>query len=179
MSRLLIENLPRPGRGRKVLDFCCGSGIIAGAVREREPSAELTLLDADAAALEAAKANVPSATVLLSDGWTAVPETEKFATVVSNPPVHVGAESDFGVLKSLLELAPRHLEPGGYAFVVVQCYVPLKAILAASRAASLYKKVKLAAADGKFSVWKLKAAKPGRGRGGGDAEPAPCKRRKR
>ena len=179
MSRLLIENLPRPGRGRKVLDFCCGSGIIAGAVREREPSAELTLLDADAAALEAAKANVPSATVLLSDGWTAVPETEKFATIVSNPPVHVGAESDFGVLKSLLELAPRHLEPGGYAFVVVQCYVPLKAILAASRAASLYKKVKLAAADGKFSVWKLKAAKPGCGRGGGDAGPAPRKRRKR
>jgi len=179
MSRLLIENLPRPGRGRKVLDFCCGSGIIAGAVREREPSAELTLLDADAAALEAAKVNVPGATVLLSDGWAAVPETEKFAAVVSNPPVHVGAESDFGVLKSLLQLAPLHLERGGYAFVVVQCYVPLKAILAASGAVSRYKKVKLAAADGKFSVWKLKAAKSGRSGGGGDREPAPHKRRKR
>jgi hypothetical protein len=62
---------------------------------------------------------------------------------------------------------------------VVQCYVPLKAILVASGAASRYKKVKLAAADGKFSVWKLKAAKSGRSRGEGDREPAPRKRRKR
>ena len=45
-----------------MLDFCCGSGIIAGAVREREPSAELTLLDADAAALEAARKHQPTLT---------------------------------------------------------------------------------------------------------------------
>ena len=180
MSRLLIENLPKPGRKQKFLDFCCGSGIIAASLKEREPAVRLTVLDADAAALEAASTNVPGASTLLSDGWAAIPEAEKFAVVASNPPVHVGAESDFEVLRSLLEKAPRNLEPGGRAYVVVQCYVPLKAIVAASGSSVFYKKAKIVAADGKFSVWKLKTKKSGRRCSVGEgmnADPPP-KRRK-
>ena len=44
-------------------------------------------------------------------------------------------------------------------YVVVQAYVPLRALLGATGATGRYAKCKLAASDGQFSVWKLKAPK--------------------
>jgi methylase of polypeptide subunit release factors len=41
-----------------VLDFCSGSGTLAAAVRLRAPAANITLLDADAVALAAARDNL-------------------------------------------------------------------------------------------------------------------------
>lgn len=53
-----------------MLDFCCGSGAIGAALLQRQPSLRLHALDADAVAVEAARANLPEgAQLLCSDGW--------------------------------------------------------------------------------------------------------------
>ena len=76
--------------------------------------------------------------------------------------------SDFTVLRDLLREGCTRLRRGGRMYVVVQAYVPLRALLGAS-APGRYAKCKLAASDGQFSVWKLKApnAKAKGERGGG------------
>ena len=58
-----------------MLDACCGSGVIGAALRVRGGAAlDIHLLDADAVALDAARANVPSAACsflcsFLCGGW--------------------------------------------------------------------------------------------------------------
>jgi len=105
---------PRTSSGISVLDFCSGSGTLAAAVRLRSPSAALTLLDADAVALTAARENLgggggggsgaaaPPCTFVLSDGWAGLAAGETFDLIVSNPPVHLGLQPEFTVLSSLV-----------------------------------------------------------------------------
>lgn len=54
----------------RALDFCSGSGVIGAAIQAQLPAARLTLLDADAVALVAARSNVPGAAVILSGATT-------------------------------------------------------------------------------------------------------------
>jgi hypothetical protein len=61
----------------RVLDFCCGSGVIAAALLAREPSIRVDALDADSLAVCAARVNLTSAsTVLCSDCWTGLEEED-------------------------------------------------------------------------------------------------------
>ena len=88
-------------------------------------AARVTLLDADALAVAAARINVADAfDVLLSDAWTAVPKDSHFDIIVSNPPVHRGRCQDFSVLEALLSGARSHLADGGAVYFVTQSYVP-------------------------------------------------------
>ena len=48
----------------RVLDYCCGSGVIGASLALRTPSAQIELLDNDAVAIAAAKRNVAGAHAL-------------------------------------------------------------------------------------------------------------------
>ena len=70
MTTALLGALPPPPKKARVLDFCCGSGVISAALLAAEPSIRLYGLDADALAIRAAARNLPQARGLyLSDGW--------------------------------------------------------------------------------------------------------------
>lgn len=118
----------------RVLDFACGSGVIAaalalrarhgstGAPRKgmrqggRPRSVVIDALDADTVAVNAASLNlgvgssVPgdsfdgavqvSLNVVLSDGFTALTQEQKYDWIVSNPPLHRGKALDFTVQKT-------------------------------------------------------------------------------
>jgi hypothetical protein len=127
MSAALLRAMPASlgsGSGScSVLDFCSGSGTLAAAVRARSPGAKVTLLDADAVALTAARENLGSTitggavaaapcTFVLSDGWAGLTEGETFDLIVSNPPVHLGLQPEFTVLSSLV--AGCKAGPGSY-----------------------------------------------------------------
>ncbi len=120
-TALLIGTLPEKILG-SALDFGCGGGVIAHAALQR--GAKITMLDADAIALEAAKQNVDPATAVLSDGFQEI--VGKFEMILSNPPIHRGAKEDYTVLRDLLEKAPDHLTKDGQLVFVVQRTVPLK-----------------------------------------------------
>ena len=69
-SAMLAALPPLPRRRARVLDACCGSGVIGAALLQRDSSLRLHLLDADALALAAAAENVPQARrLLLCSGW--------------------------------------------------------------------------------------------------------------
>ena len=57
MTTALLMALPDPPEGASILDACCGSGVIAAALRARPSGASLKLhlLDADAVAIVAAQ----------------------------------------------------------------------------------------------------------------------------
>jgi 16S rRNA (guanine1207-N2)-methyltransferase len=119
-SRLLIESLPRRLPGAKVLDFGCGAGVIAMALRQRFPDADLDLVDSDALAVEAARRNLPGARAALGDAWSALPEDVRFDLIVSNPPFHRGVEEDFELIRRLIDGAAQRLRRRGALLVVAQ-----------------------------------------------------------
>jgi 16S rRNA G1207 methylase RsmC len=153
------------------LDFCSGSGTLAAAVRFVRPHARLTLLDADAVAMLAARENLSvvrdgsssgvgsfqPATFVLSDGWTGLADDEKFDLVVSNPPVHLGLRPEFTVLSDMIAGFEERLNPGGEAWFVAQRYVPIAGICA--ELGGLAASVICAGVNEKFAAWTVR--KPG------------------
>ncbi|MEN8182642.1 MAG: methyltransferase [Myxococcota bacterium] len=123
-SALLLQTLARWRPAGRVLDFGCGIGVLALGVRQLTADAELDLLDVDAAAMEAARENVPGARPLLGDGFSAVPSGLRYDWIVSNPPFHQGRSNDPGLARQLAREAPRHLAPGGQLLVVVPRAAP-------------------------------------------------------
>merc|ERR1711998_678165 len=116
MTEALLRTVPAPTPDGLVLDFGCGTGVIAAALAQREPSLRLHLLDADAVAIEAARHNVPSAKqFFLSDCWpmhNGDLTHMQYDWIISNPPVHRGQPDDFRVLQELIEGAPQRLRKG-------------------------------------------------------------------
>ena len=141
---------------QSALDFASGGGVLSAWMLKQRPALKVTLLDADALAIEASRANVPGARAhLCSDGWQGVPEGERFDLIVSNPPIHRGKEEDFGVLRALLEDAAPRLLPSAQLWFVVQRQVPVEAILRESKA---WRAHELIAQDTRFRVWRALAS---------------------
>ena len=111
-TAVLLEHLP--AIGGRVLDFGCGCGVIGAVIARRAPTADVTLVDDFALACEASRATLAAndlrGTVLPSDGYEAV--TGRFDWIVSNPPFHQGAATDYAVAESLLGRAPSSLREG-------------------------------------------------------------------
>lgn len=147
---VLLDALEPFAPGARVLDFGCGAGALAAAIRLRRPDAALHLLDADAVAVEAARVNLPGAALYLGDGWRAAPGLV-VDRIVSNPPIHRGKGEDFAALSELVDEAPKHLRPGGLLELVVQSQVPVEAWLAAR-----FGRVERVFDDRRFTVWRAR-----------------------
>lgn len=145
-TALLMANLPPLAASARVLDYGCGTGVIAAAILARHPDAELSCLDIDSLALEAVRENVPSATRLL--GANLDPAPVKLDLIVSNPPIHDGIAESLAVVQALIKRAPKLLRRHGRLMLVVQKRIPLQHDLAAA-----FKTVDIAADDGRFRVW--------------------------
>lgn len=152
-TRLLLEAVPSYRDGGRVLDFACGSGVVAAALRARTPDIRLALLDADALALDAARENVPGAEIILADGAAALPglaSGERFELIISNPPIHLGRQEDFSVLAALLEHGPKLLKlKGSLVFVVQRTAGAGRLIAAQGRKAALLQETPA------FQVWRI------------------------
>lgn len=89
-TKLLLENLEKI-KGKKILDFGCGIGVIGIVLAKENPKAEILLIDSDFTSVELTKKNlelneIKNAKVLLSDGFQKV--KRKFDLIASNPPTH-------------------------------------------------------------------------------------------
>ncbi len=146
-TALLLQVVGSPPSGARVLDFACGTGVIASVLARRTPQATFFLSDADALAAASARANVPGAKVFVGDGWSEVPPGP-YDWIVSNPPIHAGKAEDHGVLHSLIREAPSRLARGGSLWLVVQRRVALEKTLKRT-----FEKVSLVHQDGRFCVW--------------------------
>lgn len=123
-SALLARALPArmPGRG---VDLGAGWGFLAQAVLSREDVTALDLVEADAVALDCARANVtdPRATFHWADATTFRP-ARPAGFVVCNPPFHVGRSADPTLGEAFLQAAHRMLAPEGALWLVANRPLP-------------------------------------------------------
>ena len=116
-TRLLAETAT-VADGDRGLDLCCGAGPL-GIYAARAADCTVTLTDDSRVATRAAACSVrrsgvtETATVLTADGTTGV-SSERFDTVLCNPPTHGGS----GVLSDVLAGARRVLARSGRLYVV-------------------------------------------------------------
>jgi 16S rRNA (guanine1207-N2)-methyltransferase len=161
-TALLLGALPRLPEGAKVLDYGCGSGVIAAAVRAANPSVALDVLDHDSVALAAAGENVPGARLILGEHLDAAGKTP-YDAILSNPPLHRGIAEDHAQLEQLLASAPGHLKADGLLQVVVQRRVPLDRMLEGR-----FRQVQVVAENGRYRAWRAQLSlSPPAGRGSG------------
>lgn len=150
-TSLMLSVLPNLRAVARVLDYGCGSGVIAGAMKARLPGAQIDLLDADSIALLAAGENVAGATAILGTSLKAT-GTTRYDAILSNPPLHAGVGEDHSALERLMAQAPKHLRPGGILQMVVQRRLPLGQSLE-----SLFSEHSVVAENGRFRVWRALA----------------------
>ena len=152
-TRLIMSALATQTAPGSVLDFGCGTGIIAAHVRMQFPSARIEMADWDALALLSASHNVPDAgthaVAALADLGASA-----FDLIVSNPPIHDGKSEDYTVLGQLIAQSPARLTPKGQLVLVVQRRVPVAEWLSAA-----FTKVEKAAEDTRFCVWRASQPK--------------------
>lgn len=131
-SLLLAGFLPRD-LGGHVADLGAGAGTLAAAVLASPGVTRLDLVEADALALEDARANVtdPRAHFLWEDAAHWRPESVCDA-VVCNPPFHTGRAADPGLGRAFIRSAAAALAPGGGLWMVANRHLPYEGVLAES-----------------------------------------------
>jgi len=125
-TQLLIEHLPADIAG-SVLDFGCGSGVIAAAVKLRAPGCAVTLSDANTFALYAATRTfavngLAAERVVASDVFSHIEGT--FDLIISNPPFHQGIATNYEVVASFFAGCASRLRPGGRVIIVANNFLP-------------------------------------------------------
>jgi 16S rRNA (guanine1207-N2)-methyltransferase len=147
-TALLVSTLPSLAPGARVLDYGCGTGVIAAAALDRQPNLRLDAMDSDAVSLEAASENVPVARLVLGTGLFDAGRA-RYDAIFSNPPLHRGIAEDRSLLERLASGAPAHLAAGGHLRLVVQRRVAVGRLLARH-----FAKVEIAAETGRYRVWR-------------------------
>ncbi len=116
---------------RRVADLGAGWGYLAAEVLTREGVEEVHLVEAEHAALEAARANVtdPRARFHWADVTRDVPGAP-FGAIVMNPPFHHGRAADPGLGRAFIAAAARALTPSGTLYMVANRHLPYERALA-------------------------------------------------
>jgi 16S rRNA (guanine1207-N2)-methyltransferase len=154
-SELLAAALPAK-LGGKVADLGAGWGYLAAEILKRPGVRRLDLVEAEADALDCAKANVtdPRARFHWADATSWRPETLLDA-VVMNPPFHTGRAADPALGAAFVRAARRMLAPDGGLWLVANRHLPYDVVLS-----ECFLEIKDAAGDNSFRV--IHATKPKR-----------------
>ena len=129
-TALLMEALPRlSGRGA---DLGCGIGVLAHPVLASDAVTELSLIDIDRRAVEAARRNAadPRARHAWADARSV--SLERLDFVVMNPPFHDSGEEDKGLGVAFIRKAAASLRTGGHLWMVANKHLPYEAVLEAA-----------------------------------------------
>ena len=130
-TALLIRHLGAlKGRGA---DFGCGYGALGRVVLAQDAVTELTLIDLDRRAVEAARRNLtdPRARHLWADVRTLDSLTD-LDFVVANPPFHDGGAEDRALGQAFIERASKSLRTGGTLWMVANRHLPYETTLNAA-----------------------------------------------
>jgi len=152
-SVLLAAALPDRLAGR-VIDLGAGWGFLARAVLARSGVTALDLVEAEAAALDCACANIsdPRARFHWADAIRFQPD-HKADAVVCNPPFHTSRAADPALGVAFLQAATRMLAPHGTLWLVANRALPYDRALTA-----LFHEVEPIGGDGAYRL--TRAARP-------------------
>jgi 16S rRNA (guanine1207-N2)-methyltransferase len=164
-SALLAAHLPAGLKGR-VADLGAGWGFLSRAVLAHDGVTRLDLVEAEHAALDAARRNIddPRAAFLWEDAtrWRPGPVCD---AVVTNPPFHRGRGADPELGRAFIRTAAAVLKPSGQLWLVANRQLPYERTLDAS-----FRDLRLAAETPVFKLYHAARpvvaagqARPGRG----------------
>ena len=127
-SAALVAALPVDLKGH-VIDLGAGWGYLADALLDRPKITRLDLVEADYAALEAARINVtdPRASFHWADALRFASEPADH--VVTNPPFHTGRSADPALGQNFIKAAARLLRPKGRLWLVANQHLPYERTL--------------------------------------------------
>lgn len=122
-TRLLLGQLDRlSGTDGTVVDLGCGTGVLASVLARRFD--DVAAIDVSAAAVASARLTTAGAVdVRRGDGLTDLADAS-VATIVSNPPFHVGTAKDSTPTLAMIADAKRVLRPGGELVLVYNSHLP-------------------------------------------------------
>ena len=91
LDQLIQQLIPKSSQIRRILDVGTGSGVIALALAQKFPMAQITAIDINPLALDLARknailSNIQNIQLLESDLFSALKEVQSFDLIVSNPP---------------------------------------------------------------------------------------------
>jgi 16S rRNA (guanine1207-N2)-methyltransferase len=147
-TALLMQHLPAPsGRGA---DFGCGIGILARAVLASAKVEQITLIDIDRRAINAAQRNLDDPRVRFR--WADVrdpnPELAELDFVVMNAPFHDAGTEDRALVHRFVKGAAAVLRNGGVCWLVANRHLPYEAILK-----PLFKRIDLKIDTGGYKIY--------------------------
>lgn len=129
-TKVLLDNFPEI-TGHSILDFGCGSGVIASFIGKRYPNIELNLLDVSALAIASAEKtlnlNQLQGNVFASNSLSEV--TKKYSTVISNPPFHQGVTTNYQATENFLKGIKTYLNNKGEVIVVANSFLKYEPIM--------------------------------------------------
>lgn len=154
-SALLAATLP--GKlGPAVADFGAGWGYLSTQILTRDDVTTLHLVEADHAALDCARANVPDDRARFHwDDATTWVFPERLDAVVMNPPFHTARKADPAIGKAFIAAAAKALKPTGSLWLVANRHLPYESTLG-----EMFTQVSEVAGDNRFKV--LHAQRPAR-----------------
>ena len=152
-SALLAAALPARLPAR-VADLGAGWGYLSRAVLACDGVQELDVIEAEAVALDCARANIDDARARFhwADVTTFKP-LRPWQAVVMNPPFHTSRDADPGLGMAFLRAAHRGLGPGGVLWLVANKHLPYDPVLT-----TLFRDVETIGGDAAFRV--TRAAHP-------------------
>lgn len=148
-SQFFIENMEVTASDNKILDLASGNGVLAYATLQKNPSAEVHLMDDSFLAVESSKMNLDGENIhfhynnSLSDF-----EDNTFDLIISNPPFHFEYETNIEVAIELFKEVRRCLKKGGSFQMVTSHHLNSKTHLQ-----KLFHRVNIIAEDKKFVVY--------------------------
>ena len=108
----------------QVLDWGCGTGLLAALLAKKWPESQFILSDDQWSAVRSAKRTMEQnqlqhrSSVFAEDGIGPHLSQYKFSTILSNPPFHRGVKNDYVAFNAFIEKGVERLQKGGSFWLV-------------------------------------------------------------